>query len=474
MFKQMFKRKKTIFKKLLLTYMILIIALMSVLAVLLSWGYDNYVFRQKQDALRSAAFQTQTLLDSYRKNEISDAELNHSLDILSYMTDSRIYAIRINKEALNSKNLIFDKDIMDEYLVKDLKTILTGQEVHRKNQYSNKFATQVVFVGIPLKNQSQIEGAILLFAPVDEINATIARINMLIGCSALIAVILSGLIIYFISLKISKPLSRMEEGARRIAAGENIEDLSIKTGDELEKLAQAFNYMKDKIAAAESMRREFIASVSHDLKTPLTTISGFIQGMLDGLVKPEENPRYLRIIKEETQRLISLTGDILEQAKLQSGGISLSRKYLAVKDFLELTLENTGVRYNVKKIKIDLDCPEVGEIYADEARLKQIFLNILENALKFTPENGRIFIKVSESATEFIFRVRDNGQGIAPEDLPYIFEKFYRGDKSRPGSTGGTGLGLNITKTLVELHGGRIEVLSEAGQRTEIIIRLPK
>ncbi|RNC28591.1 MAG: Sensor protein kinase WalK [Candidatus Dichloromethanomonas elyunquensis] len=323
----MVKVKNTIFRKLLSAYLLLIMTVLSIIAFLLSWGYSNYVFLEKQTDLRSAAAKTGKLIESYRNGQIAAAELSRSLDILSYMTDSKIYAIKLTRESLQNKNLMMDQHFVDGYLLDDLNTILDGREVTRKKQYSDQFGSYVVFVGEPLQNQDGVEGAILLFAPIDQISAQITRINLAIWLSALGAAVLSGIVIYSISLKISKPLRVMEEGARKIAAGEQIEDLVVRTGDELDKMAQAFNFMKNRIFAAEGMRREFVASVSHDLRTPLTTINGFVQGMQDGLVKTEEYPKYLKIIREETQRLIGLTGDILELAKLQSGGITLSRKY---------------------------------------------------------------------------------------------------------------------------------------------------
>lgn len=469
----MVKYRRSIFTKLLATYMVLIVSVLLIIALLLSLGYSNYVFRQKQNELHSAALQTAALVERYRNDQIPYSELNNSLDILSAMTGSRIYALRLSLESLEQRNLVLEQDLVEGYLIEDLKTILNGREVTRKKQYSDKFDTHVVFVGIPLKNQSGIEGAILLFAPLDTITANIARINLIIWLAAAVAILLSGIVIYAVSLKISRPLKMMEEGARRLAEGEQVEDLKVNSGDELEKLAQAFNYMKNKILAAEKMRREFIASVSHDLRTPLTTINGFVQGMLEGLVKQEDSPKYLRIIKEETQRLMGLTGDILEQAKLQSGGINLLRKYLNLKKLLEKVLEDTGILQNGKNVLVRLDCPENIEVYADEDRLKQIMVNILDNALKFSDANGKVLVQAVENEEAVTIKVRDNGQGIAPDDLPLIFEKFYRGDKSRQGPAG-TGLGLNIVKMLVEAHGGKVQALSSLGEGTEILIIFPK
>lgn len=475
--------KKTIFRKLLFTYLFIIVTVVAVIAIALSWWYSDYVFKEKKQDLQAAAAKTGELVNRYYANEINLKELNESLNLLGYMTDARIYAVKLTKQALARDHLTLNQKNLDGYLLQDLQDILDGQEVFRQEQYSDSLHSNIVFLGLPLKAGPEIEGAILLFSPLDALSINISRINMFIWLSALGAVLLSGLVIYFISLRISRPIRIMENMAMKLAAGEaipgeaipgeGIADLNINTGDELERLAWSFNHMKNKIGAAENMRREFIASVSHDLRTPLTSINGFVQGMLDGLVQPDDTPRYLRIIKEETKRLLTLTEDILQLAKIQSGSITLCRSYIPVKSFLEEVMENSGLACNSKGIAIQVDCAENEEVYADKERLQQILLNIIGNSLKFTPLGGRVAIAVEVSGEMVRFRVQDTGQGIAPEELPFIFEKFFRGDKSRF-ATGGTGLGLNIAKTFVEMHGGKIYARSEEGTGTEIIFELPK
>lgn len=470
--------KKTIFRKLLFTYLFIIVTVVAVIAIALSRWYGDYVFKEKKQDLQAAAVKTGELVNRYYQNEINLQELNESLNLLGYMTDARIYAVKLSKQALARDHLTLNQKNLDGYLLRDLQDILDGQEVFRQEQYSDSLHSNIVFLGIPLKTGPEIEGAILLFSPVDVLSINISRINMLIWLSALGAVLLSGLVIYFISLRISRPIRLMENMAMKLAAGEaipgeGIADLNINTGDELERLAWSFNHMKNKIGAAENMRREFIASVSHDLRTPLTSINGFVQGMLDGLVQPDDTPRYLRIIKEETKRLLTLTEDILQLAKIQSGSITLCRSYIPVKSFLEEIVENSGLACNSKGIAIQVDCAENDEVYADKERLQQILLNIIGNSLKFTPQGGRVTIAVEVNGEEVRFRVRDTGQGIEPGELPFIFEKFFQGDKSRF-AMGGTGLGLNIAKTFVEMHGGKIYARSEEETGTEIIFELPQ
>jgi signal transduction histidine kinase len=466
--------KKTIFRQLLFTYLLIIIVVMGVIALALSWGYRDYVFKEKKQELQEAAVKTDELINNYYENRINYKELNESLDLLGYMTNARIYAVKLTKQALAKENLTLGQENLDSYLLEDLKVILEGREAFRKTQYSDSLHTNIVFLGIPLRTGTEIEGAILLFSPQDELNTNIARINLLIWLAALAAILLSGLIIYFSSLRISRPIKIIEETARKLGAGEAVADLNLNTGDELERMAESFNQMKNKLSAAENMRREFIASISHDLRTPLTSINGFVQGMLDGLVEPEDTAKYLGIIKQETKHLLNLTEDILELAKIQSGSISLCRSYFAVKPFLEEIVENTGLACNTKGIQFKVNCADDLEVYADKERLKQILGNIIGNSFKFTPQSGRITITAEASRFLVSFKVRDTGQGIAPEELPLIFERYYRGDKGQRLSTGGTGLGLNIAKTFVEMHGGRIYAQSEEGVGTEVSFDLPK
>ncbi|UWG97040.1 HAMP domain-containing histidine kinase [Dehalobacter sp. DCM] len=446
---------------------------MAVLAVFFSVGFRNYVFNEKQNDLQTAAAQTRQVITAYAQGQVDYQELHDSLNILSQMTGSRIYAIRLNLETLDYEELVMDNTLLDSYLIEDLKQIMKGQDVTRKKQYSDQLASDVAFFGTPLKEQGKVTGAILLFAPLEDSYAYIMKINVTIWLSALVAVIVSGGVIYVISRRISKPLKTIAEGAEKVAAGERIEDLAVSGTDELAELTHAFNDMKNKLVMAESMREDFIASISHDLRTPLTTINGFVQGMMDGLVKQEDYPKYMSIIHQETQRLRTLTGDILEAAKLQSGGITLCKRYFSVKAFLDRTIENAGMINNDKQIHIAIECSDSLEIYADAERLQQVFVNILTNALNFTDKNGLIRISATSDQREIVFRVKDNGIGIEPKDLPLIFEKFYRGDKARRGLTGGTGLGLNIAKRLVELHNGKISAKSTPGEGTEIVMVFP-
>lgn len=465
---------KSIFAKLLLTYLAIIISVIAVLSLMITMIYNWYVFDQKQKELEKTGLYVNNLVNKLGEKAISQSEFNTSLDAMGAISDAKIYVIRIDKTTLaNPKNLQLGVDLEESYLVSDLQKILNDENVFRKKQYSEPFDTYMVFSGIPWKENSAISGAILLFSPIGQINSNIAKLNLVIWLSAFVFILLSAVVIYFNSLRISKPIKVMELAAGRLASGENTEDLSIQSADEIGSLAKSFNTMKQQLATTEKMRREFIANVSHDMRTPLTSINGFVSGMLDGIVKLEDYNKYLCIIKDETVRLIRLTNEILQLAKIQSGSLKVFKENLKVTDILDSVISSIRTLMEEKSISISVNCDNSIMVYADSDKLKQILINIADNALKYTGQDGKIIINVSKKHSMIEFRVKDTGIGISADELPFVFEKFYRVDKSRQSSTGGTGLGLNIAKSLIELHGGRIWAVSDIAVGTEVIFELP-
>jgi signal transduction histidine kinase len=465
---------RSIFSKLLATNLLIIILVISVLFLAITIIYQDYVFEQKQQVLKQTGHYVNILLNQLEAKDISQEELNVALDSMGYVSDAKIYAIRIDKKALeNPQNLQLGEGLEGNYLLSDFQAILNGDEVFRQQQYSKNFNMMMIFAGIPWTTDSGIAGTILLFSPVSRITGHLKQLNLVIGFTALFFILLSSLVIYFNSRRISRPIKEMEQAAGKLASGENTEDLVVKSNDEIGKLAASFNYMKQQLADTEKIRREFIANVSHDMRTPLTSINGFIRGMLDGTIQPQDYNRYLLIIKEETTRLTRLSNEVLQLAKIQAGSTQLNRKILNVKDVLETVSESMKTMLEEKSLTLSVHCEPSLSLSADKDKLKQILINILDNAIKYTPPEGKISLEAIQKENSVLFRIRDTGIGISPEDLPRIFEKFYRVDKSRQSLNGGSGLGLNIAQSLVELHKGKIRAVSDPKKGTEISFNIP-
>ena len=229
------------------------------------------------------------------------------------------------------------------------------------------------------------------------------------------------------------------------------------------------------IRRLESMRSEFVANVSHELKTPVAAVKGFAETLLSGGVQDKETERsFLKIIYDEGDRLNRLIGDILELSKIESKRAPLQCSPVHVHSFFEMVLGTLSKVAEKKQIRLEMHVPEELYIEADEDKMKQIFINLLSNGINYTPDGGRVKLQVTmDNDDEVIFAVSDTGIGIPKKDLPRIFERFYRVDKGRSRNSGGTGLGLSIVKHLVELHHGKLSVESELGMGTTFRVILP-
>ncbi len=268
------------------------------------------------------------------------------------------------------------------------------------------------------------------------------------------------------------PIIALKTAAEMLKAGEDPGDISAsKQHDELGTLSEVFDSMKSAFATEARARDDFTANISHDLRTPLTSIHGFTQGMLDGVIKPEEYRRTLEIISREVKHMIRLTGDILEVARIDSGRLKLNKEFVDLPELLQEILE--GLAGSYESINRSLTAEETIGVMADRARLLQVFTNLIVNAFKYNKPNGEVTIHVSRKAKTAEITISDTGIGMTEDELSRIFEKFYRADKSRTASNEGTGIGMYVVKRLLEMHGANIVYSSVPGEGTTAKVELP-
>jgi two-component system, OmpR family, sensor histidine kinase BaeS len=263
---------------------------------------------------------------------------------------------------------------------------------------------------------------------------------------------------------------------RNAAAGLDLRDLScrvpVEGQDEIADLARTFNHMAGRMEAEERSRRQLLADVAHELRHPLAVMKGRLELMQDGKVALE--PEALLPLQDEVIRLTRLVGDLRDLSLAEVGGLSLSLAPVSLGELLETLMANLEPVAAAKGISLTAAAaPGLPAVQADPDRLRQVLVNLLANALQYTPAGGSVAVTASSSSEGVAVRISDTGPGIAPEELPHIFDRFYRADKSRSRATGGSGLGLAIVRSLVELHGGRVTVESEPGKGTCFTILLP-
>ena len=335
-------------------------------------------------------------------------------------------------------------------------------------------------VSAPIQANENVLGVVYAVQPVvDGLAPYILGIFRMFFFAALFALALDFIIVYLVSYRLTKPLREMSQAAKLYANGDFSKRIStpnsiFSNGDEIAELSQAFNSMAQALATLEMSRRSFVSNVSHELKTPMTTIGGFIDGILDGTIEEEKQNQYLKIVSDEVKRLSRLVTGMLNMSKLEAGELDINPVRFDISEMLFRTLLGFEQLLDKKHIEIKgLDEFTSNHVTADKDMINQVVYNLIDNAVKFTPEGGYIEVNSKADSEKVIVKIRNSGKGIPAEEIDKIFERFYKVDKSRSFDVKGAGMGLYLCKTIIELHGGQIEARSNVGEFTEFIFRLP-
>lgn len=328
----------------------------------------------------------------------------------------------------------------------------------------------------PISDNGQVVGYAIASQPVSDglRPYLISFLQMLLFSGAIALLVAIGLA-YISTYNMVKPLRQMAKATKHYSKGDFGYHITIDSNlKELDELANAFNTMADNLAVIEKSRSSFVANVSHELKTPMTTIGGFIDGMLDGTIPQSQYDHYLGIVSDEVKRLSRLVIAMLNMSKIEAGQLTLSPVRFDISKHVFDTLVGFEKLIDDKKINISgLGEMEKVIVDADEALMNQVIYNLIDNAVKFTREGGTISFSLVQEDDQAVFKVRNTGSGIPQEELNVIFERFYKVDKSRGLDSRSFGLGLYIVRSIVEFHNGRIEARSSVGDYTEFIIHLP-
>jgi signal transduction histidine kinase len=298
---------------------------------------------------------------------------------------------------------------------------------------------------------------------------------------ALVVALILGV---WLARTLTRPLKALTQAAQSISQGQLEQQVKVNSDDEIGQLAQAFNFMSREVARVNAQRRQMTADIAHDLRTPLTVISGYIEAMRDDVLEP--TPERLSLIYAEIERLQNLVGDLRMLSLADAGELPLNPQWISPRALLERALGLFRHQAEQQSITLVLDesvdttvatpdgVPvEPAQIWVDESRMLQVLGNLITNALRFTPGGGQVTLSARQSGTNMELLVSDNGVGIAAEDLPYVFNRFHRVDRSRHSETGETGLGLAIVKALVEAQGGSVAIESEPGTGTIVHLVFP-
>lgn len=461
-----------LFKKYFFTTAVIIVFSLTVMMIILSFVLNNYLAGTKHETLETCCEEAVDYIAEMSDGEINGERLFKTLNALSEISDADIFLANSsgavvlcscdewgeNGSCLHSESLIPASDLK----VTDSSLKLKTLNIYDAPHY------------IVAKSLNGDDGIVFAAAPVSSIRRLMYTITRLYILSAAIPLIIMFFALYAMTYRMTKPLKKMSEAARAMAKGDFSKRIPVTGDDEIGELAVSFNRMTNSLVQLEGMRKSFVANVSHELKTPMTTIGGFIDGILDGTIEPERQSYYLQIASDEVKRLSRLVQSMLSMSKLESGEFVLKPELFDFRELLCTVVISREQNIEAAHISITgLDEIQSISLNADKDLIYQVIYNLVDNAVKFTNENGTVDFKVKADGKRMTFTITNTGKGIPEKELPYVFERFYKVDKSRSANKNSTGLGLYIVKTIVKAHGGTITAASSENKFTAFSVVLP-
>ena len=317
-------------------------------------------------------------------------------------------------------------------------------------------------------------GALLMVTSVQDTVDSLDEIQLKILAIFLLALLIVLLTAAFITRVITRPVAALSAGIEHMGKGDYQHRVHVKGRGEMAQLAEAFNQMSEQIRTLDEARNQFVSNASHELKTPLATIKILVESMMYEENMPAElRSEFLGDINKEIDRLSSVVSDLLTLVHIDSHKLRLRREMLVFADTVRESANRLAPLAKKREQTLDVQIADSCEMFADPGKLSQVCYNIIENAIKYTPDGGTITVKLKKSGRDAVLEINDTGVGIPPEDQPHVFDRFYRVDKARSRDTGGTGLGLSIVQQIIRLHAGSIQVFSEVGKGTTFVVQLP-
>ncbi|SHF18458.1 HAMP domain-containing sensor histidine kinase [Caloramator proteoclasticus] len=452
-------------RRLLCNFVIIVVLTVATLNTIIFFSFRNIYYSNIANLLIGQIKISSDIYTKYfSKNSLYENVLN-GVDVFLNRSDIEVQVFD------NTGRIIFDSiGVIEENEFLDIKEALSGN-IGRWIGNVSYDDEKVMAVSHPLYSGGEIIGGIRFITTLREVNKDLRSIFMILTLLGLIVTLIFAFVSILFSNQIVVPIVNITEVAKRMAEGDYNKRCRDAKFDEIKNLSTTLNYMADEIIKREKLKDEFISSVSHELRTPLTSIKGWAITLKDLEGDKELLKDGLDIIEKECDRLTSMVEELLDFSKLSSGKIEFKFKSVDINTFLDGIRKQIEPRaYRENKIFSILKENKSIIIEADENRLKQVFINLLDNAFNFTNAGDSIVIKVKENDEDIVIVVEDTGLGISKEDLPHVFEKFYKGRGSRSKN----GIGLSICKDIVEKMKGSIKIESEENKGTRVYVTFPK
>ncbi|UYX53159.1 cell wall metabolism sensor histidine kinase WalK [Bacillus thuringiensis] len=443
-------------------FLIVTLLIESVLFVLLYYSLVNNRVNEEMTALLKRGNSHRDVLEKY-----FDRQTISHVALMESEAETTVVITNANKEVLAKSNEL-DTTIKKHIAEMNTSTDHNGAIIENHWKTSNYICTVS-----PIVIDGKIEGYVYMFLGTTSIEEMINGLTRQFIIAGVITFLLTAITIFLLSRLLTKPLLHMKHATEKMSKGDLSVSLTTTRNDEIGELASSIQTLANDLHYMKTERSEFLASVAHELRTPLTYVRGYADIALKENTAPEQRLRYLSIIKDESDYITNLVQDLFLLAQMEKHSFSIQIKEVHLHTFLTRITEKINVMYGEKQIKVIFACPPSLLVKLDEQRFEQVIVNILNNAYRHSKDHSYINISAIEEHKRISITIEDEGEGIPQEDLPHIFDRFYRVDKARSRATGGTGLGLSIVKEIVELHGGNITVTSEINYGSCFTISLP-
>lgn len=479
--------KKSLFAQYLTISLIIVVLSFLILGTMLVFWVARYSDNEKKDLLLENATRVSNLMsertvmvnNTVYIGETETSWLSSVIETISSSIGSDIFVTDVKGRTLlcseNTNCRHYEYFVPEKICSEAISESFFG-ETSLGNLYSDSHYVAAVPIITEIGDKKETTGIVFVVTDSISFSDFKGEITKIFFCAAVATFAIVACIIWFFSYKMIKPLRQISAAAKKLANDDFSVRVPVTSNNEIGTLAKTFNEMADSLSASETTRRNFIANVSHELKTPMTTIAGFIDGILDGTIPPQKQKQYLRIVSTEVKRLSRLVASMLSLSRIDNGELRINKQKFNISDVVISTL--LTFEQKIEERHIDIrgleSCTTPVMVEGDPDLIYQVVYNLFENAVKFVDVGGYIEVTLNNLSDKVELEIKNSGHGIAPEEIVHIFERFYKTDKSRSQDKNGMGLGLYIVKTIMRLHGGDITAQSVLDEYCSFMLWLPK